>query len=193
MEHSLSIGVIKNMKAKAIFWIRTAACCILAIAALNAFGLGSDYPDHQPVGGTSGWPSGMTALVNTTNRVHGFFVNAEDVFFFSGTATNMSEFLLAYSRLQGVEKHCLILHDGTGDAKSSWSTNGQACDWKLYGCPKGWHNIGTPPDPSSAGVLKKAASKSDYILEIHFWTGGPIALDKVSVPKNVEVRKETKS
>ena len=175
-----------------LHFIRTAGFCLFTIAAMDVFGLGSDYPENQPVGGSSGWPGGMTALVNTTNRMHGYFVNAEDVFYFSGTATNLSEFLLAYSRLSGVEKHCLILHNGTGDAKSPWSTNGQACDWKLYGCPKSWLNPGTLPVPSSAEVLKKAASESGYILEVHFWTGGRLALDQVSIPKNVEVRNEAK-
>lgn len=160
------------------------------IVALDVFGVGMDYPDHQPVTAGYQWPSGMPSLVNTSNLVHGFCVNAEDVFFFSGSATNFTAFLEDYSRIQGIEKHCLILHGGTGEAKSPWSTNGQVCDWKLYGCPKSWYNLGKLPDTSSIDVLKKAASESGYILQVHFWTGGHIALDQVIIPKNIEVTRD---
>ena len=180
------------MNAKKKQMVRTVVFAVtFTVMALDVFGLGSDYPDHKPVSGSNQWPSGMSGLVDTTNRVHGFFVNAEDLFFFSGTATNFTVFLEDYSRIQGIEKHCLILHDGTGDAKSPWSTNALPCDWKLYGCPKSWHNLATLQGTNSVEVLKKAASESGYVLEVHFWTGGHIALNQVSIPKNIEVRKET--
>ena len=40
------------------------------------------------------------------------------IFFFSGSATNFSDFLRSYSKIEGVENHQLILHDGIGEAKS---------------------------------------------------------------------------
>lgn len=147
--------------------------CATLLVAWSALGLGSDYRNDQPVGGTSAWPAGLKELVNTTNRVHGFFVNAEDIFFFSGSVTNLTEFLRGYSKIQGIEKHQLILHEGVGEAKSPWSTNSAPCDWKLRACPKSW----------STG----AADEKAFILEVHFWTGGKIALDRASIPKNVAV------
>jgi hypothetical protein len=73
------------------------------LSAWRAFGLGADYQNGQPVGGTSSWPEGLKELVNKTNRVHGYFVNAEDLFFFSGSATNFSEFLHDYAKIQGLK------------------------------------------------------------------------------------------
>jgi hypothetical protein len=166
--------------------------CAFIITALNAFGLGSEYPKDRPVTGAqiSSWPTGMLELVDSPSRIYGFWVNSEEIFFFSGMATNFSEFLQAYSQIQGVEKHRLILHDGTGKAKSPWQTPGRSCDWKVYGCPKGWHNLGTLKGTNSVEVIQKAAKEPGYILEVHFWTGGHIALDQVIIPKNVDVKKE---
>lgn len=133
----------------------------------------------------------MDRLVNTTNRVHGFFVNAEDIFFFSGSAAELTSFLQGYSRLEGVESRRLILHDGIGAAKSPWGNAGRACDWKLYACPRGWHNIGalSKQGTNSVQALQKAAKEPGYVVEVHFWTGGRIALDQVEIPKNVVVQK----
>ena len=165
--------------------------CALIIAALDVFALGSDYPDGKLVAGAQlkTWPAGMEGLVNSPTRVHGFWVNSEEIFFFSGTATNFTEFLQTYSKIQGIEKHCLILHDGKGVAKSPWQTNGSPCDWQIYGCPKGWHNLMTLKGTNSVEAKQKAAKGPGYILEVHFWTGGHIALDQVSIPKNIKVQK----
>ncbi len=163
--------------------------CAFIITTLDAFGLGSDYP-NGPVTGEGSWPKGMNKLVNDTNRVHGFFVNQEDIFFFSGSATNLTAFLTDYSQIAGVEKHRLILHEGVGEAKSPWEKTGRACDWKLYGCSKGWHNLATLTGTNSVEVLQKAAKEPGYVLEVHLWTGGRIALDQVVLPQNVEITKD---
>jgi len=151
--------------------------CAIILGTWNVFGLGGDIPNGKAVNEPS-WPKGITNLVNTTNRVHGFFVNSEDIFFFSGTATNFTAFLLDYSRIQGVENRRLILHDGPGEAKSPWDKAGRLCDWKLYVCPK---------SGLEAVRTGKPSTNTDYVVEVHFWTGGKIALDQVTVPKNVEV------
>ncbi len=60
------------------------------------------------------------------NRVHGFFENDNDVANFrrsfdagTGLPANLSGFLQAYSQIQGIEQHCLILHPGTGEGKTT--------------------------------------------------------------------------
>jgi hypothetical protein len=37
-----------------------------------------------------------------------------------------------------------------------------------------------------------AIQDTNYVLEVHFWTGGKIALDQVNIPKNVEIQKDKK-
>jgi hypothetical protein len=166
--------------------------CALVVAAPAALALGSDYPPDRPVISSTNWPKGLNALVNVTNRVWGFFVNAEDDFFFSGTAAELSVFLRDYSRLEGIESRRLILHDGVGEAKSPWEKAGRPCDWKLEACPKSWHNIAvlSKQGTNSVEALQKAAKEPGYVVEVHFWTGGRIALDKLAIPGNVLVQKE---
>ena len=166
--------------------------CALLLACTDAFALGSDYPKEQPVPGSTNWPKGLSALVNSTNRVWGFFVNAEDIFFFSGDRSELTAFLQKYSRLDGLESRRLILHEGIGEAKSPWEKTGRPCDWKLYVCPKGWHNLGVllKQGTNSVEVLQKAAKEPGYVAEVHFWTGGHIALNQLDIPKAVVVQKE---
>ena len=190
----------------------------LVFLAGHAFGLGLDYLKDRPVNNPS-WPEGMVTLVNTTNRVHGFFVNDEDIFFFSGSATNLTAFLADYSQIQGVEKHRLILHEGVGEAKSPWEKAGRACDWKLYGCRQWWRDLAAFASNATNSIellqqanqgtnyghvfvgtngavkiigSQRAVRDSNYVLEVHFWTGGKIALDQVNIPQNVEIQKDKK-
>jgi hypothetical protein len=163
--------------------------CAITFMSSNVFGLGSDYPTNES--SNPFWPKGMAELVNVTNRVHGFWVNSEDIFFFSGSTTNFTSFLEDYSKIQGIEKHQLILHDGVGEAKSPWAKTGRSCDWKLYGCPKGWLNLGklALQGTNSIEVMRQAAKDTNYVLEVHFWTSGKIALEQITIPQNVEIVK----
>jgi hypothetical protein len=178
------------MKAESrqLIWATIIGCAVILVS-WNAFGMGADHPNDGPVSVTTAWPEGMHKLINASNRVHGYFINQADIFFFSGNATNLSAFLADYSKISGVEKHRLILHEGVGEAKSPWGTTGRPCDWKLFGYSKDWHNQSTLKGTNSVETLQTAAKESVYVLEVHLWTGGRITLDEVVVPKNVEVTK----
>jgi hypothetical protein len=161
----------------------------IAGAGGNAFALGSDYPAGRPVGTSSAWPKGMSELGNLTNRVHGFFVNAEDFFFYAGTADDLAAFLKAYSQIEGIAQHLLILYDGVGDAKSPWETARRPCDWELSGCPESWlvGHAAAAQGTNAVAARELAAKATNYVLEVHFWTGGKIALDQLTIPQNVEL------
>ena len=151
--------------------------CAISLVGWNALGLGGDYPNGQPVNQPS-WPTGMSQLVNITNRVGGLFVNAEDLFFFSGPVRDFNAFLASYANLGTIEKHRLILHDGAGEAYSLGGGNKRPCDWSLDGCPASWRDL-------HHGILNPTPN-TNYVLETHFWTGGKIPLDQVVFPKNIE-------
>lgn len=164
---------------------------LVALMGENVFGLGSDYRNGESVGGTDGWPAGLKELVNTTNRVHGFFVNAQDYFFFSGNATNLFMFLHDYAKIEGIEKHQLILHDGVGEAKSPWEKTGRPCDWQIFTCPRSWLALGKMAEgTNSLAVMQQAAKNTNFVLEVHFWTGGKIDLNQLTLPRNVELAGE---
>jgi hypothetical protein len=159
------------------------------ITAPKAFALGADHPSDKPLTAQTNWPSGLERLVNTTNRVHGFFVNSEDYYFFAGSEARFAAFLKDYAQLGGTDPKRLVVHDGVGEAKSPWAKEGRPCDWKLYTCPKGWHNLGRlAMDKSSTPEQRRnAAQEPGYVLELHVWKGGTIALDRVEIPKNIVV------
>ena len=42
---------------------------------------------------SGGWPKGMSELVNSPERIHGYFVNSEDIFFFVGSQKQFDQAL----------------------------------------------------------------------------------------------------
>ena len=179
------------MKTHSLRLARSLIVWTMFIATRNAFALGAGHPNDQPVIGSTNWPAGLEKLVNVANRVHGFFVNQEDMFFYSGDTAALSAFLRDYAKLDGVVNKRMIRHNGVGEAKSPWAKDGLPCDWELYVCPESWHNIAelSRGGTNSVEVLQKAAKEPGYVVEVHVWTGGRLALDQVDIPKNVEVTK----
>lgn len=160
----------------------------------NAAGLGHDFFTNKIVSlpGYVVFPNGFEGLVNATNRIAGYDVNSEAVFFFCGTAQDFTGFLEAYSHIPVADEHQLVLHDGIGEAKSPWATTGNHCDWKLYSAPKAWlemHRLMEPATNSLAAVQAVARDHTNYVLVVHFWTGGRVNLDQVRIPPNVKVNK----
>jgi hypothetical protein len=108
-----------------------AAAFVLAASAF-AWGLGADH-GTRPVGGSDNWPPGLRELVNTDRRVHGYFVNWEDVFYFAGDTDALNAFLGSCARLPGTQVR-VVLHPGKADVRSPWDKGPRdvAADWKLY-------------------------------------------------------------
>ncbi len=163
----------------------------LLFTTRDAFALGADHPNDRPVIGSTNWPAGLEKLVNSPNRIHGFFVNQQDLFFYYGDAAALSAFLRDYAELDGIVQKRLIQRDGVGEAKSSWSKEGKPCDWQIYISPKSWHNMAelSKGGTNTADALQQGAQEPGYLVEVHVWIGGRNALDQVDIPKNVEVTK----
>lgn len=159
------------------------------ISAPKAFALGADHPTDHPVAAQANWPAGLEGLINTTNRVHGYFINSADYHFFAGSEARFAGFLKDYAQLGGTDSKRLIVHEGIGEARSPWAKEGRPCDWKLYTCPKGWHSLAELSKKSSATAQeqRKALAEPGFIVELHVWKGGTIALDRVEIPKNIIV------
>ena len=146
----------------------------LVAGTRSTFALGADHP-KQAVSASS-WPKGMTNLVNSPERIHGYFVNAQDVFFFGGDQEHFEQFLRDYAKIDGVVSHKIVIHGGLGRAKSPWQKDeGLRCDWMIDGCPSSWKR----GEPTAKG----------YILEVHIWEDGRIKLEKGRVPEGVAVER----
>jgi hypothetical protein len=137
------------------------------------------------------YPNGFEDLVNATNRIAGYDVNAEAIFFFSGTPHDFTKFLEAYSHIPVAGEHQLVLHDGVGEARSPWASTGPPCDWKLYCVPKGWLEADRllRQGTNSVPAVQAAARDTNYVMVVHFWTGGGLALSRVHIPDNVKIKR----
>lgn len=145
---------------------------LLLLSPRQAFALGADHPKGEV--SSEAWPKGMAAIVNSAQRIHGYFVNAEDVFFFVGDQKQFEELLTAYAKVDGILVHKIVIHEGRGRAKSPWQATGETpCDWMVFGCPASWKRA----DSAAKG----------YILEIHLWKEGKIKVDTLKLPEGILV------
>lgn len=111
-------------------------------------------------------------LVKGQKPVHGYMVNWEDVFFYSGDTGAFNRFVEAYSKLENFELR-VVIHAGAKKARSPWDTEDRniQVDWSYYVWNTGTTAKGGKPAPTRVDV----------------WLGSRIKLEDVRIPANVEV------
>ncbi len=160
---------------------------LVLACSIQAFGLGADHPVDRPVNLDKA-PSGVNELINNTNRVHGFFVNAEDRFFFAGDSSDCALFLKQYAALKGIAGHRLIIHPEKGVAKSPWDEgDGTPCDWMLDVAPASWRERHADQIFQDKNGSPPKEGNKEYLVELHVWTKGNVDITKVEIPKGVTV------
>lgn len=153
--------------------IAMAACCTVALA------LGASHPNDRPCSNKD-WPAGLSDIVNTKARVCGFFVNANDWFYFKGDTKAFNSVLAAYGKLKDTPL-LLVLHPGRGTAREPWDKGkGTPCEWSVEVIRRGW---GAPE--------AKPGETGKYVVTLHLWLGGDVSLEELDVPLNVNVRSGT--
>jgi hypothetical protein len=142
----------------------------ISVFALSSM-VGADHPS-SPVH-NDGWPKGIDALVNGKERVHGYFVNWEDVFFFKGDTRRFNSFLRDYAKTPGVRRR-LVLHKGKLAVRSPWDKEPRKIEanWQLY------VNAATNPD-----LLPNGGENA--VLDL--WLDGTVSEKKLEIPANVKV------
>jgi len=147
-----------------------AACCTVALA------LGGGHRNDQPCSHKA-WPPGLADIVNTKARVCGFFVNANDWFYYRGDTKAFNNVLAAYGKMKDTPL-LLVLHAGRGTAREPWDKGaGTPCEWSIAVIRRGW---GAPQ--------AKPGETGKYVVTLHLWLGGDVALEGIDVPLNVNVR-----
>jgi hypothetical protein len=162
----------------------TAVLLALALLPHAAFGLGADHPNDQPVGGSDKWPEGLRELVNRPERVHGFFVNWQDYFYFAGDGEKLDAFLKTYAKLPDTNRK-IVLHPGKPEVQSPWdkAPRNIAADWKLYTTPF------TREEFEQAAAKKQPLVPAKFTTELDLWTGGQVDLARLFVilPADISV------
>lgn len=162
---------MKKTVALSLVALLSLACCI------KVLGLGAEYPPGFPVGGSPDWAEGTGDLVNQESRVFGFFVNANDWFYFAGDTETFNAFLQQYAELEGTPL-TLILNPGPGTVSPPWDKEKVTrYEWGMSVLRRGW---GAP----------EATSPEDgkYVVSVDLYLGGQVALDELEVPLNIRVK-----
>jgi hypothetical protein len=136
---------------------------------------GADHP-KKPVN-KNGWPKGLAELVNAENRVHGYFVNWEDVFFFKGDTAALNDFLTKYAQLPDTTLR-VVIHPGRLNVRSPWDKEPRdiVADWRLYASP-------LMRDAERPGKL----TRGPFVTRVDVCLGGSVKLTELRVPDNVSV------
>jgi len=157
---------------------------ILVFRCECALALGGDYPAGMPLLVPTNWPFGLADLRDDQGRVHGYFVNMEDLFFYAGDTASFNRFLANYAVLP-IASHTLALHRGSGTAKSPWNrAQGVSCDWKMYIGPR-WRK--ETFGKSGAEAREIIRNCPGYAVSLELWLNGEVNFAQVKVPANVTV------
>lgn len=139
----------------------------LLVVAPPLLGLGADYP-KGPLG-NSAWPKGFAEVVNRPERVHGFFVNSVDMFFYAGDTQALNQFLEAYGKVADASLK-VIIHPGAKNAWSPW-------DKKERDLPIQW---------SLRSEFGGDAKHGRMATHVDVWLGSRIRLEELRIPAHVD-------
>lgn len=144
------------------------------ILTTGVFALGSDHP-KGPVTGNERWPGGLEELANRQDRVHGYWVNETDVFFYNGDTVQLNQFLIDCAQLHNTSLH-VVLHPGAKKARSPWDQADRdiPVSWVLYAS---FHPL--------EGSKPKAGDQ--YHTRVDVWLGSQVKLEDLDIPAEIEV------
>jgi len=152
---------------------------VLTLCVVPAFGLGGGHPKGHPVGSPD-WPEGLEKVVNSDRRVGGYFVNANDTFFYDGDTIDVNAFLAAAAAVKKTPLR-IYLHEGLGFGGKPWgAAERPIVDWKLAVLRRGW-GPDAPVDP------KAPEGKPGYVLVANVWLGRNIEEAKLKLPPGVSI------
>lgn len=101
------------------------------LLASIVFAMGGKHGPN-PVVQQGRWPAGTATLINSSNRVAGHWVNANDEFFFQGDTAAFNDFLRGYARLKGTPLR-VIIHTGEKRGSRLWGSEPEIpYDWRLF-------------------------------------------------------------
>lgn len=164
--------------------VSLAIALIAVVLSGPAFPMGGEHPAGFPMGQHPDWPAGLANVLGVPGRVYGYWVNANDWFFYSGDTGDFNRFIMTYAELKDTPL-TLVLHTGKGQTGRLGSQEDKIeYDWEVKVFRRGWHPE-APPDPTT--------EKPGYVVAVEAWLGGEIELSKLSVPLNIKVTSEKKT
>ena len=138
--------------------------CAWALSMATEYGPGPIV--HQPT-----WPAGLAGVLNSQDRVYGYWVgSSEDYVYYTGDTAEFEAFIGQLSALRGVPV-TLVLHDGPGYAHRLGDNSRRrfAFDWEV----------------SIERDSEGRASQADITVDL--WLGRHVRLREIKVPKCVVI------
>lgn len=157
-----------------------AASIITQTTALAASSLisGGDHRVGEPIHQDK-WPAGMADLINKNSFMHGFWVNADDFFFYTGDTAALNAMLKDYAALPGDAHLKVKLVAEAGVAESPWDKAPRgACNWRIDVINRSWRQLGlkTPPEKVTG---------YDVVFNVYLADG--VTLNDLDAPLRAEV------
>jgi hypothetical protein len=163
----------------------------------TAFPMGAD---HGPVGQTSlraDMSPKLQQLINRDDRVHGYFVNSEDVFFYAGNTKALNEFMSLFAELEHTNLE-ISINQSLTHASSPWdkAERETVANWQLYSAPydeHAWHTAMTKireaqgDDIEALRAKTKEFSDGPEVARLQFRVGGEIELEKLDIPQHIKL------
>ena len=153
---------------------------LLSVRASETLAFGGD---HQPGAIAQDynkeWPKGLPNLINSGDRVWGQWVNQGDFFYYRRDADAFNTFLAPYGTLPSPPL-AVVLHATAKPLTGPLGAEPRIpYDWKVEVVRRGW---GPPLDPT------QPKNEPGYVVTVHVWLGEAITLDRLVVPKHVEIQ-----
>ena len=133
--------------------------------------------------------------MNRSDRVHGCFVNSEDVFYYAGDTTALNQFLVGFAAIKNTSLIISIRRSLT-HASSPWDkrTRETVANWRLYCVPydvdlldKTLQARAETRDTDAIHVRLKEIMGGPKVARLQIRIGGDVELDKLTIPGNIEL------
>jgi hypothetical protein len=157
------------------FFLFALALSCWVFTTTEAFALGSDHP-KGPVDGNAQWPEGLKDLINRKDRVHGYWVNETDVFFYDGDTLAFNQFMDGYSKLKNSALR-VVIHPGVKKARSPW-------DKAERDTPVAW-SVTASFSPLDEFGVQIAGGR--FYTRVDVWLGSRVKLKELRIPASIEV------
>ena len=146
---------------------------VWALGGEHIMGPNGKFVDYSPF-----WPPEFVDLVNSGGCFDGFWINANDWFFFRGDAKTFNEFLKAYGSLKNTPLQ-VIIHAGSERPGLPWDSSRPTSlyNWQLEILKRGW---GVPKIPNKP--------EEKYIVTVNLWIDKQIKLSDVIVPETIQLK-----
>jgi len=146
---------------------------IVLLSTTFASAMGGTYgPGKGADSHSDEWPKGLTALLDLQAHVGGYWVNANDFYWFAGDTKALNQFLVQGARLEGTTVY-IRFHAGKGESHGFADQEVVPIDWQLSVVAREWSDEWPKGSPTP------------YMIRIDVWDGRHVDKKAVEVPAGI--------